>query len=96
MGFLRVSMSAAYGAGYEEARASLQAIVDLRKHRLVTDKITAANLPDALMSRHDVTDAHYVALAKAHHLKLATLDDALCAQAWAQGVAENPLIRSRR
>ena len=96
MGFLRVSMSAAYGAGYEEARASLQAILDLRKHRFVADKISAVNLPSDLTSRHDVTDAHYVALARTHQVKLATLDDALCAKSWARGVAENPLIRARR
>jgi predicted nucleic acid-binding protein len=96
MGFLRVSMSAGFGAGYAEARTSLQAIVDLRKHRLVTDKIAAAHLPTALVSRHDITDAHYVALARAHHLKLATLDDALCAKPWAAGIALNPLARSKR
>ncbi len=96
MGFLRVSMSAGFGAGYAEARAALEAIVELRKHRFVTDKIAATDLPAVLASRHDITDAHYVAVARAHHLKLATLDDALCAKDWAAGIAVNPLVRVKR
>ena len=96
MGFLRVSMSAGFGAGYAEARAALQAIVGLRKHRFVANRIAAEHLPDTLVSRHDITDAHYVALARTHHLKLATLDDALCIKAWAAGIAVNPLARIKR
>jgi predicted nucleic acid-binding protein len=96
MGFLRVSMSAGFGAGYSEARAALQSIVDSRKHRFVADKIAAAHLPSALVSRHDITDAHYVALAKAHRLKLATLDDVLCSKDWAAGIAVNPLAQVKR
>jgi hypothetical protein len=35
--------------------------------------------------------AYLVALAKAHGLKLATLNESLCAKGWARGIAENPL-----
>jgi hypothetical protein len=44
-------------------------------------------------SHADVTDAYLVTLAKTHGLRLATLDQILCAKPWARGVAENPLAR---
>jgi hypothetical protein len=37
------------------------------------------------------TGAYLVALAKTHRLRLATLDQIVCAKPWARGVAENPL-----
>lgn len=93
MGFLRVSMSPAFGARYPEASASLKAIVGLRKHRFVADDTPADRLPLDLTSRHDVTDAHYVTLAARNDLKLATLDTVLCTKPWAAGIALNPLAR---
>jgi predicted nucleic acid-binding protein len=90
MGFLRVSMSVAYGASYDDARLALAAILKLKSHRFVSDSIAAETLPSALSGR-DVTDAHLVRLAEIHGLKLATLDNALCKKAWAAGTAENPL-----
>ena len=90
MGFLRVSMSPAYGASYSDARAALKAILQLKSHRFLTDAINADSLP-ALLSAKDVTDAHLVQLAASHGLKLATLDDSLCKRTWASGIAENPL-----
>jgi len=44
-----------------------------------------------LTSHAYVTDAYFVELARAHRLKLATLDDELCKKPWAAGIAENPL-----
>ncbi len=90
MGFLRVSMSAAYGASFADTQAALQAILQLAGHRFLTDRVAAASLP-ALVHGGDVTDAHLVRLAANHGLKLATLDESLCRKAWAEGVAENPL-----
>ena len=90
MGFLRVSMSAAYGASFADAQNALRAILQLKSHRLVTDAVPADSLPP-LSSRKDVTDAHFVRLAASHRLKLATLDDELCKKPWAAGIAENPL-----
>ncbi|MEO6754233.1 MAG: PIN domain-containing protein [Chthoniobacteraceae bacterium] len=89
-GFLRVSMSAAYGASFADAQNALRAILQLKSHRLVTDAVRADSLP-ALSSNRDVTDAHFVKLAASHRLKLATLDDELCKKPWAAGIAENPL-----
>jgi toxin-antitoxin system PIN domain toxin len=90
MGFLRVSMSPAYGASFADARTTLQAVLQLPSHRFLTDAVAADSLP-TLSHGKDVTDAHFVRLAASHRLKLATLDTALCMKAWAAGVAENPL-----
>ena len=90
MGFLRVSMSAAYGASFGDAQSVLSAIVKLKSHRLVTDGVAAHSLP-TLTSSRDVTDAHLVRLAARHGLKLATLDGSLCMKTWAAGIAEDPL-----
>ena len=89
MGFLRVSLSPAFGARFEDAIAVLEAIVQTRGHRFVRDDIRAASLPIVTTSK-DVTDAHLVYLARRHRLKLATFDEALCHKPWARGVAEDP------
>ena len=90
MGFLRVSLSAAYGASFGDAQTALRAILQLKSHRFLTDAVPADSLP-ALSSGKDVTDAHLVRLADSHGLKLATLDGGLCKKPWAAGIAENPL-----
>ena len=89
MGFLRVSLSPAFAASFPDALAVLQAIVRMRGHRFVRDGTRAQSLPSVTSSK-DVTDAHLVKLARAHRLKLATLDQALCQRSWAQGIAEDP------
>ncbi len=90
MGFLRVSMSTAYGADFADARSVLQAILNESGHQFASDETQAASLPE-LEGRHDVTDAHLVCIARSHGLLLATLDDSLCKKNWARGVAVNPL-----
>jgi predicted nucleic acid-binding protein len=90
MGFLRVSMSPAYGASFADARTALEAMLQLKSHRFLTDATRANSLPTLATSK-DVTDAHLVRLAASHRLKLATLDGNLCKKPWAAGVAENPL-----
>jgi toxin-antitoxin system PIN domain toxin len=90
LGFLRVSMSPAYRASCADAQAALAGITTLSQARFIPDDLPANKLPP-LDSHADVTDAHLVALARAHSLKLATLDNALCQKPWANGVAENPL-----
>jgi predicted nucleic acid-binding protein len=90
MGFLRVGMSAAYGASFSDAQAALGAILKLKSHRFLSDSVAALALP-VLASGKDVTDAHLVRLAIGCGFKLATLDEILCKRPWAIGVAENPL-----
>ncbi|MFN0067981.1 MAG: TA system VapC family ribonuclease toxin [Limisphaerales bacterium] len=90
MGFLRVSLSAAYGASFGDAQTALRAILQLRSHRFLADAVPADSLP-ALTNGKDVTDAHLVRLAASHGLKLATLDGGLCKKESAAGIADNPL-----
>lgn len=89
MGFLRVSLSPAYGASFEDAMAALGAIVGMRTHRFLRDATRAQSLPQ-IRTSEDVTDAHLVHLARRYRLKLATFDAALCEKEWARGVAEDP------
>jgi predicted nucleic acid-binding protein len=90
MGFLRVSMSPAYGASLADAMTALAAILHLPSHRFLTDSTLAASLP-AFATSKDVTDAHLVHLAVSHGFKLATLDGNLCRKPWSADIAENPL-----
>ena len=90
MGFLRVSLSAAYGASFGDAQTALRAILRLKSHRFLTDAVSADALP-ALSNGKDVTDAHLVRLAANQGLKLATFDGVLCKKPWAVGIAEIPL-----
>jgi predicted nucleic acid-binding protein len=90
MGFLRVSLSPAYGATFADARTALQAILQLKPHRFLTDAVSADSLP-ALTQGKEVTDAHLVRLAASQGLKLATLDGGFCKKTWAARIAENPL-----
>lgn len=90
LGFIRVSMSPAYRASFADAQAALADIITRKQARWLPADLRAAQLP-ALTSHAHVTDAYLVELARAHRLRLATLDDDLCKQPWAVGVAENPL-----
>lgn len=94
-GFLRISMTAAYQADFEDARKTLSTLRALPGHRFLADDVAVASLP-VLSSYKETTDAHLVTLAKRHGLKLATLDDLLIAKTWAAGVAENPLLQKAK
>ncbi|MGD0073218.1 MAG: TA system VapC family ribonuclease toxin [Candidatus Binataceae bacterium] len=89
MGFLRVSLSPAYGASFEDAIKALGAIVRMRTHRFLSDATRAQSLPQVSTSK-DVTDAHLVHLARHYKLKLATFDATLRAKEWARDVADDP------
>ena len=90
LGFLRVSLTPGYRATFADAQTVLANISSRKQARFVSADIPASKLP-TLVSHADVTDAYLVELARAHRLKLATLDNALCQKSWAAGVAENPL-----
>ena len=90
-GFMRISMTTAYQASFDDARKSLATLRALPGHRFLTDDVDAASLP-VLTSYKHTTDAHLVTLSKRHGMKLATLDGELIAKPWAAGVAENPLV----
>ncbi len=91
-GFIRISMTTAYQATFENAQKSLMTLRALNGHRFLSDDVNAALLPN-LFSYKDTTDAHLVTLAKRHGLKLATLDATLIGKSWAAGVAANPLLQ---
>ena len=95
LGFLRVSLSPAFRASYADALAALRDIIDRKGSVFLSDDAAPIGLP-AVSHHADITDAYLVTLAKAHGGKLATLDDALCAKAWAKNIAVNPLPRSIR
>ncbi len=90
LGFLRVSLSPAFRASFEDARTVLKEMIAVKAGRFVADTLPATDLP-TLSSANDVTDAYFVALAKAARLRLATLDDELCRRPWASAIAVNPL-----
>ena len=92
-GFVRISMTIAYQATFEDARKSLTTLRALPGHRFLVDDVSVASFP-VLSSYKDTTDAHLVTLAKRHGLKLATLDGTLIAKPWAAGVAKNPLLQA--
>jgi uncharacterized protein len=89
MGFLRVSLSPAYGASFEDAMTALGAIIKMSTHRFLGDATRAKDLPEVSTTK-EVTDAHLVHLARRNRLKLATFDATICEKAWARGVAEDP------
>ena len=90
LGFLRVSLSPGFRADFANALSALDDIITRPGAEFIDDDLPPAKIP-AVTSHADVTDAYLVALAKAHKLKLATLDAALCGRSWAKGVAVNPL-----
>ena len=90
LGFIRVSMSPGYRASFADAQMALGNITSRPQAHSIAADLPVARLPH-LTAHADVTAAYLVELARAHGLKLATLDDALCRKPWAGGVAENPL-----
>jgi len=93
LGFIRISMTPATMLPSPTLRR-FWPISPLASRRVGAGGPPAARLP-ALASHADVTDAYLVEIARAHGLKLATLDSELCRQAWAAGVAENPALTNK-
>lgn len=89
LGFIRISLSAAYRATWEDAQVALEKLHARAGYRFLADNVDGTASPQTNSS--DTTDAHLVTLAKRHGLKLATLDAVLISKPWATGIAENPL-----
>jgi predicted nucleic acid-binding protein len=92
LGFVRISLSSAYGATWNDIQESLKDLHARRSYRFIADDVNGTHAPKS--AAKDTTDAHLVARAKRHGLKLATLDMALTGKSWAAGIAENPLRSS--
>jgi toxin-antitoxin system PIN domain toxin len=90
LGFIRVSMSPAYAAGFRDAAGYLSSVQKLTSADRIHDDFNAAEIP-AVRRHKDTTDAYLLKLAAAHNLRFATLDRALLKADWADGIAFNPL-----
>lgn len=90
LGFVRISLTAAYQATWDEVQQSLKALHSKASYRFLLDDVDGTASPET--PAKDTTDAHLISLASKHALKLATLDAALIAKPWAKGIAENPLL----
>ena len=90
LGFVRISLSAAYGATWDETQETLQKLHARPGHQFLADDVDGLAAPQT--GSRDTTDAHLVTLARRHGLKLATLDADLIGKSWASGIAENPLL----
>lgn len=89
LGFVRISLSAAYRATWAETQETLQKLHARSGYRFLTDDLDG--MAASQTGSKDTTDAHLVALAKRHGFHLATLDNTLILKPWATGIAENPL-----
>lgn len=93
LGFLRVSMGPAFRVSFATA---LQVLGDTKRRGALTalpGDLEMLLLPP-LRAHSEVSDAYLVKLARVHGLRLATLDDVLCAKPWAADVAFNPLVKT--
>ena len=90
LGFVRISLSNAYGATWEETQESLKRLHARSGHQFLADDVDGMASPKT--SAMDTTDAHLVTLASRHGFKLATLDGDLIGKPWAAGIAVNPLV----
>ncbi len=91
LGFVRISLSGAYRANWDETQETLRKLHGRPGHQFLVDDVDGTASPET--GSKDTTDAHLVTLAKRHRLRLATLDGALLAKPWAAGIAENPLVQ---
>lgn len=92
LGFLRVSMSPAYRASFEDAASVLETLTTMGSATFLSCDLPTA--PMTPVSRYqDTTDAYLVALAHHHGYRFATLDKGILEAPWADGIAFNPLRR---
>ena len=93
IGFIRISLSNAYRASWDETLQTLRKLHARRAFQFLVDDLDGTATPRT--DSKDVTDAHLVALAKRHDLKVATLDEALLRKPWAADIAANPLVLTK-
>lgn len=91
LGFLRVSMSSAYRASFENATIVLNTLTTMGTARFLRCDLPTATM--APVSRHqDTTDSYLVSLARQHGYRFATLDEGILKAPWAAGVAFHPFL----
>lgn len=90
LGFLRVSMSPAYSATFQDALSILKALRGLPTASRIDDDFDVISLPE--VSRYKgAADVYLVHLAEAHGMRLATLDKGILSSKWGSRLAFNPL-----
>jgi uncharacterized protein len=80
LGFLRVLLQASYGAATVQHGQRLLKLLKASSDyhfQFITDDQHAGNLPGWVQGPKQVTDGHLLALAKAHGIALATLDQTI-------------------
>ncbi len=93
LGFIRISMSPAFGASHEDALTVLQSISRQPQATQIPCDQTLDYVPK-VTSYKDTTDAYLVHLAQAHGHLFATLDAGIINKAWANNIAFNPMTAS--
>ena len=89
LGFLRVSMSPAYRASYQDASRVLQSLTVQEASSFLDCDLPTSRM--AIVSRYkDTTDCYLIELARKHSFKLATLDEGILKAPWAGGIAFHP------
>ncbi len=91
LGFIRVSISPAYSARYEDAVGFLSLLQSRSNAGRLDDDVNPVDVP-AVTRYKDTTDAYLVKLAATHQLDFATLDKGILRADWAKGIAYNPLL----
>lgn len=94
-GFLRISLSVGYQATWDETQEALEKLRARPGARFLADDVDGAASTET--SSKDTTDAHIVALAKRHGLKLAALrlDPLAPANFLPLGIARGGAARSK-
>ena len=90
LGFLRVSMSPAFRASYEDASQVLNSLTARDGVTHLSCDAPVGDMPK-VSNYKDTTDAYLVHLAKHHSYRFATLDEGILNKAWATGTAYNPV-----
>lgn len=89
LGFLRVSMSPAYRASYQDASRVLQSLTSLQTASFLNCDLPVSRITP--VSNHkDTTDCYLVELARKHSLQLATLDEGVLKASWSETTAFHP------
>ena len=90
LGFMRVSMSPAFRASYDDAARILAVLTQMGGAHFLPCDLPAGRMSS--VSRYkDTTDAYLVCLAKNHSYRLATLDEGILKEKWSSEIAYNPI-----
>jgi len=89
LGFLRVSMSPAYRASYQDASRVLQSLTSLPTASFLDCNLSVSRIPP-VSNYKDTTACYLVALARKHSLQLATLDEGILKASWSGSIAFHP------